>query len=106
VDKSRLSVDNWHSLWRTPDRALTTRKGLPPYIGSPPAILQDVDWVRKALFLWITLWMSYPDSLHRQPGGRSREKAQHLGLGVICPPTYMVVWTSSTLSTAPTTITI
>ena len=32
------------------------------------ASLQDVDWMRKGHFLWINLWMSLPNFLHRAEG--------------------------------------
>ena len=41
-------------------------------------VLQDVDWMRKGVSLWINLWMNSPDSVHREIALRFMEKAQHL----------------------------
>jgi hypothetical protein len=59
-------VDNWHSLWRSALLAENAGKSAPPYMGMVFDRLQDVDWVRKRLLLWINLWMSIPDSFHRK----------------------------------------
>jgi hypothetical protein len=41
-------------------------------------LFQDVDWMRKRLLLWITLWVSLPDSLHREGGFSFTGKAGYL----------------------------
>jgi hypothetical protein len=72
-------VDNWLPLWRSTNLVENVHKSIPPYMVTVFALLQDVDWMRKRLFLWINLWVSPPDSFHRKTSLRVREKAQHLG---------------------------
>jgi hypothetical protein len=55
------------------------RKAIPPYMVMVFALLQDVDWMRKRRFLWINLWVSPPNSLHRKTRLLVKGKAQHLG---------------------------
>jgi len=74
VDKSRLSVDNWLSLWRSPPQAENERSSLPPYMGAGFSLLQDVERMRKVPQSGIHLWMAIPDSFHREAGFRLMEK--------------------------------
>jgi hypothetical protein len=79
VDNSRLFVDNWLSLWRSVFMAENEPQDPPPNVGGDSGLLRDVDWMRKRLLLWINLWVSLPDSFHREAGFYPRQKAQDLG---------------------------
>ena len=66
VDNPRLFVDKCLSLWRSPKKAENIHKPIPPDMGGDQDSLQDVEKMRKPAFLWISLWMSLADSLHRE----------------------------------------
>lgn len=66
MDNSRLSVDKCLSLWRSPHQVENTVQTVPPYMGAMLSYLQDVDLMRKRPNLWKNLWVSSPESFHRQ----------------------------------------
>ena len=106
VDNSQISVDKWLALWRSPNQAGKVQKSTPPNMGGHFAPFRDVDWLRDGLRLCINLWISLLESLHRVAGQPEAEKAQDLGSTAEGPPTAKGDPRFSTLSTAPTTITI
>ena len=71
-------MDNWVALWRSPPQAENSRSPTPPYMDTGFDLLQDVDWMREGVRLWINLWMDSPDSIHRETAFRFTEKTQHL----------------------------
>jgi hypothetical protein len=66
VDKYRLFVDKWHSLWTTRKSVRLLGQGSPPYIASVIEVFQDMENAIYLLYLWIRLLMSLGDSLHRR----------------------------------------